>query len=181
LTIKEFRREKNRNYKQRSLAQLVATKLNARTLLLSRSGSRASMPNNIECNITNHIGGQNQCLNAMMARSFILYLVNELCNYDVVKKIFMHDIMKPLLQKHLANLVETKHNQTIVDSIKSGVSTHLGMGCTPIHAIAKDLLGTLTTSMQITSGRQVAKQLGQLSENLLTKVYIDDFWLMMVF
>lgn len=65
--------------------------------------------------------------------------------------------MKPLLPTHLASLVEIKHNQTIVGSIKSGVSTHLGKGHASKHATAKDLLGTLATSMWTTSGRHVAK------------------------
>jgi hypothetical protein len=83
LSIEEFRRETNRNYKWCSWARQVAVELNARTLLLSRLGSRTSMPNSVECNITNPIGGRNQCLTTMMVRSCVLYLVNELWGYDV--------------------------------------------------------------------------------------------------
>jgi hypothetical protein len=70
----------------------------------------------------------------LMAISCVLHLVNELWGYDVefqqdvVKKIFTHDLMKPLLLKHLANLVEIKHNQTIVDNIRSGGIYTFGKG-----------------------------------------------------
>ncbi len=57
-TIEELRKEKNQNYKRCFRARLATSKLNARTLLLSRSRLRTSTSNSVKCSIMNLIGKQ---------------------------------------------------------------------------------------------------------------------------
>jgi hypothetical protein len=64
-----------------------------------------------------------------------------------------------MLLTYLSNIGEIKNNHLIVQSIKSGVSTHLANGCSSKHCATKELLGTLATTKNA-SGRKVAKNLG---------------------
>jgi hypothetical protein len=56
-------------------------------------------------------------------------------------------------------LGKTKNNHLIVQSIKSGVSTHLTNGHSSKHCATKKLLGTLVIT-KYANGRKVAKNLG---------------------
>jgi hypothetical protein len=71
----------------------------------------------------------------------------------VVEKMFVHDVMRPLMPKCLSNLQYSINNQLIVENMKDGVSTLMVRECT------KELLGTLVAFTQ-TSGRKVAQHLG---------------------
>jgi hypothetical protein len=77
----------------------------------------------------------------------------------VVENMFIHDVMRPLMQKCLPNLQDLINNQLIVESIRDGVSAHMTRGRTTKHATAKKLLGTLAASTR-TSGIEVAQHLG---------------------
>lgn len=77
----------------------------------------------------------------------------------VVEKLFVRDVMKPLMPKYLSNLQDSINNQLIVESIKDGLSAHMAGEHTTKHDVAKKLLNTLATSIW-TSGRKVAEHLG---------------------
>jgi len=101
----------------------------------------------------------------MKAQSCALQLVDSLHGYDVgfqskvVEKMFVHDVMRPLMPKCLSNQQDSINNQLIIESIKDGVSTHMIGGCTTKHVAAKELLGTLVASTW-TSGKKVSQHLG---------------------
>jgi hypothetical protein len=106
----------------------------------------------------------------MLVRITIMHLVRDLSSYElgvqhkVIEKMFRHELMKPMLPIFLSNLVETKHNDLIVEAIKSRVSTHITSGCTTKHNVAREFLGTLVTTTLVfskdTSAKMVAKNLG---------------------
>jgi hypothetical protein len=79
----------------------------------------------------------------MKVRSCALQLVDSLHGYDVgfqqkvVEKMFIHDVMRPLMPKCLSNLQDSINNQLIVDSIKDGVSAHMARGHTAKHGATK--------------------------------------------
>ncbi len=89
---------------------------------------------------------------SMKARSCALQLLDSLHGYDVgfqqkvVEKMFVHDVMRPLMPKCLSNLQDSINNQLIVESIKDGVLTHMAGGCTAKHVVAKKLLSILVAS-----------------------------------
>jgi hypothetical protein len=59
----------------------------------------------------------------------------------------------------MSNLGETEQSHLIVESIKTGVSTHLASGHTTKNFAIGELIGTLT-STRLASGKTIAKQLG---------------------
>jgi predicted transcriptional regulator YheO len=77
---------------------------------------------------------------------------------------FRHELMKPMLQKNLSNLVETKHNDLLVEAIKSKISTHITSSYTIKHNLAREFMGTLVTTTLVfskdASAKMVAKNLG---------------------
>ncbi len=84
----------------------------------------------------------------------------------MIEKMFRHELMKPMLQKKLSNLVETKHNDLLVEAIKFRVSTHITSICTIKHNVAREFMGTLVTTTLVlskdASAIMVAKNLGLL-------------------
>lgn len=77
---------------------------------------------------------------------------------------FRHELMKPMLQKKLSNLVETKHNDLLVEAIKSRISTHITSSYIIKHNVAREFLGTLVTTTLVfskdASAKMVEKNLG---------------------
>ncbi len=69
-----------------------------------------------------------------------------------------------MLQKNLSNLVETKHNDLLVEAIKSKISTHITSSYTIKHNLAREFMGTLVTTTLVfskdASAKMVAKNLG---------------------
>ncbi len=93
-----------------------------------------------------------------------------------------------MLQKKLSNLVETKHNDLLVEAIKSRVSTHITSNYIIKHNVAREFLGTLVTTTLVfskdASAKIVAKNLGLsrkcVYQNLQWRLQIEDgaldFW-----
>jgi hypothetical protein len=83
----------------------------------------------------------------------------------------------------MSNLGETEQSHLIMESIKTGVSTHLANGHTTKHFAAREFIGTLS-SIRLASGRIVAKHLGLdrhcIYQSLQHRSFIDDgaidFW-----
>jgi hypothetical protein len=104
---------------------------------------------------------------SIIAQHSTLQQVSSLQGYNVefqqkvVEKTFVHDVMKPLLSTYLSNILVTKHNHLIVESIKDGVSAHLARGCTLKHTFVKEFLGTLAVSIE-TSAERLHNTLGCL-------------------
>ncbi len=123
-------KESNINKKQASWAQIKATSEVVKGsldsvghLLLTRPVLARLKTENTRHDITYITKGETRSV-IMMARIFSLYLVHDLWGYDVefqqkvVEKIFWHKMMKLMMLTFLSNLVKTKNNHLIVESIK---------------------------------------------------------------
>jgi len=65
--------------------------------------------------------------------------------------------MKVVLPTFLSNLVKTKHNHLIVETIKSKVSPHITSGHAIKHNVAREFLCTLVTTILVSSKDASAK------------------------
>ncbi len=111
-TKEEHEKERNRNYKWKSWGQLATIDGNVKSLLLPMSRSTQSTSSDNFHLIQTNKG--ETCLVSIIAWSFVLQLTSSLQGYKVefqqkmVEKMFIHDVMKPLLPTYLSNVQDAK-------------------------------------------------------------------------
>ncbi len=141
-----------------------------KSLLLPRLGSTQSTSSD-NCHLICTDKGETRLV-SIITQSFVLQLASSLQGYKVefqqkvVGKMFIHDVMKPLLLTYLSKLQDAKHNHLIVESIKDGVFAHLARGHIAKHVTTKEFLNTLATSTR-TSGKKVVEHLGLFKRCIL--------------